>query len=277
MADKCPKCGETLITRTIQKKMGLGSIDFPVAEICPKCNWNRDLTGAGDIAVKPPAPQESGEINENKSGIAGKVQEKQEQVQEKPGTPPKHMPEKPKKIPEKSRPVPEKLKPSIEKTRQREAPPVKRAPDMNKIITIALALLVIAGIIWAFLPKSSEKPVDTKPAQTPAVTATGSAAVTSQLEATPTGIKKIVKIDRDRGYIDPGQKNLNIRLGDAIVWKNDGSYSLTLVSNEGLFEDKLLDNEKETIPYVFKKRGVYNFNIIVKGVKKYNGTVVVEP
>src|SRR5659263_4523 len=53
MEDKCPKCGETLLTKTIQKIIGSGSIDYPIASTCPKCNWSKDLTGAGDIVAKP--------------------------------------------------------------------------------------------------------------------------------------------------------------------------------------------------------------------------------
>src|SRR5659263_11053 len=60
MEDKCPKCGETLLTRTITKKIGLGSIDYPIAQTCPKCNWNKDLTGAGDVVAKP-VMQDAGE------------------------------------------------------------------------------------------------------------------------------------------------------------------------------------------------------------------------
>ncbi len=60
MEDKCPKCGETLLTRTIKKKIGLGSIDYPIAQTCPKCNWNKDLTGAGDVVAKP-VMQDAGE------------------------------------------------------------------------------------------------------------------------------------------------------------------------------------------------------------------------
>lgn len=164
MEDKCPNCGETLITMTIQKKLSLGSIDFPVAQICQKCNWSRDLTEAGDIVVKPPSE---------------------------------------KKVPEKPRPVPE-----------------KNNPDMNKIITIALALLVIAGIIWAFIPKGTEQPGAIQPLPTPLVTET---------------------------------------------------------TKDGLFEKKLLDNGKQTTPYLFKNTGTYTFDIVILDVKKFSGTVVVEP
>jgi plastocyanin len=69
---------------------------------------------------------------------------------------------------------------------------------------------------------------------------------------------------------------MNIKPGDEVIWVNDDTYSLTLVSKEGLFEDKLLDNDKQ-ISYIFKKIGTYNFDIVVLGVKKFSGTVVVEP
>ncbi|MFH0904152.1 MAG: hypothetical protein V1854_03065 [Methanobacteriota archaeon] len=236
MADKCPNCGETLITRTIQKKLGLGSIDFPVAQICQKCNWSRDLTGAGDIVVKPPSPEEALAKREKKPEVV------------------RQAPEKPKYVPE------------------------KKAPDMNKIITIALALLVIAGIVWAFLPKGTEQPgaIQPPPTSTPIVTETAKATPISTPEVTPTGVKIKVRIDRYK-YINPGQKDLKIKPGDEVVWINDDSYSLTLVSKEGLFEDKLLDNGKQTTPYLFKNTGTYTFDIVVLGVKKFSGTVVVEP
>ena len=77
MQDKCPKCGETLITKTIKKELGQGSIDYPVSQTCPKCNWNKDLTGAADIISKP---------------VIVKVEEtKKENV--KPPSPPKKAPQ----------------------------------------------------------------------------------------------------------------------------------------------------------------------------------------
>lgn len=259
MADKCPKCGESLITRTIQKKMGLGSIDFPVAEICPKCNWNRDLTGAGDIVAKPPEP---GTVKEKKPVISGKVQEK------------------PIQVPEKIRPVPEKPEPGMKMTGSKDAVSHKRVPDMNKIMTIALVLIIMAAVIWAFTSKAPAQPSVVMPAPTPTstpiITSSATVSPTTIPGGTHTGNNITVKIDRDRGYINSTQQNLKINPGDGIIWKNDGSYSLILVSNDGLFEDKLLNNEKIT-NYIFKNTGTYSFTIIVKGVKKFNGTVVVEP
>ena len=75
MEDKCPKCGETLITRTIKKKIGLGSIDYPIAQTCPKCNWNKDLTGAGDIDAKP-VMQDAGEAKKEEKKAQNKIPDK---------------------------------------------------------------------------------------------------------------------------------------------------------------------------------------------------------
>lgn len=252
MADKCPKCGEMLITRTIQKKMGFGSIDFPVAQICQKCNWSRDLTGAGDIVAKPPSPEEIIAKMERKHEVVPQVQEKPKYVHEK--------------IAQK------KPRPSAGGSSQ-------RVPDTNKIITIILALIVIAGLVWAFLPKGAEQPIgsQTSPslATTPTITATAATTPAAVSDVTPTGNKEKVRITRYK-YVNPNQQELKIKQGDEVIWINDDSYALTLVSKEGLFEDKLLDNGKQTPPYIFKNTGTYTFDIVVSGVKKFSGTVVVE-
>ena len=252
MADKCPNCGETLITRTIQKKLGLGSIDFPVAQICQKCNWSKDLTGAGDIVVKPPS-QEDMEKSEKKPEVVRPAQQK-----------PKYAPEKK---------VQDKTRPSASGSAQ-------KVPDTNKIITILLALIVIAGIVWAFLPKGTEQPIGLKPDQssvsTPKIIATAATTATAISGITPTGNTIKVRINGNK-FINPNQKNLPIKPGDGVIWVNDDIYSLTLVSKEGLFEEKLLGNGKQTPEILFKNTGVYNFDIKVKDVIKFNGTVIVEP
>ncbi len=252
MVDKCPKCGETLITRSIQKKMGLGSIDLPVAQICPKCNWSRDLTGAGDIVVKPPV-----------TGVPEAGTEKKPEVRQ--------APVKPVPSPEKSRPG---------KPKPQAADTAPASPDMNRIITIILALLVIAGIIWTFIPKGGVTPKDSMPESTPAVTSAPAPDVTMTVasipEITPTGTKIRVKIDRDRGYYVLAQKNLIIKPGDEVVWENAGTYPLTLISKDGLFVDKILDYWQIT-NYTFKKTGTFSFDIKVRNVIKFNGTVTVQP
>ncbi len=232
MQEKCPKCGETLITRTIKKELGYGSIDFPIAQECPKCHWSKDLTGAGDIVSKPLAPET-----------------KKEEV--KPPAPPKAAPPK------------AQLKPLP-------------SADLNKIITIVLAILVLGGIVWAFFLYPSQKPASvTTPTATPTVIQTSVQPTgTPASGITPTGITVGIKLDRYRGFFSLINGTLQIKPGDNVVWTNEGSDALTLVSSDGLFEDKLLNNGKRT-NYTFLKAGTYNFYL--KENASLKGSIIVEP
>lgn len=218
MENKCPECGETLITRTIKKEIGLGSIDYPVARVCPKCNWNRDLTGAGDLISKPAA--------------AATVS--------------------PKKEKEKPKPEPQS--------------------NINKLITVALALLVLGGFVWAFYPTGSKNtdipPANSMISETPVPISAGTPV--TEATATPTGVKKLVKLDSRRGFIPDVQR---IKPGDEVVWDNIEKERVTLVSKDRLFEAKDLDYGK-TRTYVFTKSGTYGFYL--EKNKNLNGTIIVE-
>lgn len=233
MEDKCPECDTSLTTRTIKKELGLGSIDYPVARVCPKCNWNRDLTGAGDIVSKPVS-------------ISGEI----------------------KKEAEKPAVTPQRTQPKTELS----------SSGINKIITITLTILVLVGIVWTFylaepeqkaeVPKQTPTPGITETPATPVTTGTPIPVVT---EVTPTGKKISVKLSYYRGFMPVIR---NIKLGDEIVWENYEAETVTLVSNDGLFDAQLLAYGKQH-RYIFKKLGTYSFYL--KGNKNLNGTIVVEP
>jgi len=241
MEDKCPKCGETLLTKTIQKKIGSGSIDYPIATTCPKCKWSKDLTGAGDIAAKPVMAE---------TGAARKEEAKTE------------------------------IKKDI-KTNVQTVAPSKPAPSsggINAIIPIVLAILVLGAIAWVFFinPPQKEQVVTTPtptPVPTPVVTQTPvrTPASTPAPEVTASGNHTTVKLETNRGF---NPKTVTIKAGDEIVWTNEGTYTVTLVSSEGLFEDKFLNNAKRT-NYIFLKTGTFNFYL--KEEKSLTGTIVVEP
>ncbi len=233
MQDKCPKCGEQLITQTIKKELGHGSIDYPVSQTCPKCNWSKDLTGAGDIVSKPFIPDKM----------------KKEEVKIQPA-PPKAAPAK-----APSKPVP--------------------SPDINKTITIALAILVLGGIVWAFFPSSAPEQVESpKTTAVPTVTVTQvqTPTATTAIEVTPTGKSIPVFLDRLRGFIR--NKEATIKAGDEVIWRNTGTETVVLVSSDGLFDSKILANDKE-YRYIFKKPGTYNFYL--KENTNLNGAIIVEP
>ncbi len=227
MIDKCPKCEETLITRTIKKDLGQSSIFIPVAQVCPKCSWNKDLTGAGDIVGKPSIAE------------VPKPEPMREQERNPPGW-----------------------------------------TDMNKIVIVVLTLIVLVGIAWAFSPKAYQQQmqevITPPPVQTPAILTAPAPTATLAPEVTPTGNKIRVKIDRDRGYVIPEQRNMKIKAGDEIIWVNDDSYVFTLVSKDGLFEDKPLDYGK-VMTFIFRKTGMFGFEIKVGDSVKFSGTIIVEP
>ncbi len=83
-------------------------------------------------------------------------------------------------------------------------------------------------------------------------------------------VRFIVKLDYYRSFMPVTQ---TIKAGDEVVWTNDGTYQVTLVSADGLFEPKLLDSGKR-ISYIFKKPGTYGFYL---NENKYaEGTIIVE-
>jgi plastocyanin len=234
MEDKCPKCGETLLTKTIQKKIGSGSIDYPIAATCPKCKWSKDLTGAGDIVAKPV--------------MADAGATKKEEVRSAKQPVPTAAPSK----------------------------PVPSPGGINTLIPIILAILVVGAIAWVFFINPAQKervvttptPVPTKVVtQTPVRTSTS----TPTPEVTPSGNKSSVELETNRGF---NPKTVTIKAGDKIVWTNGGTYSVTLVSSEGLFEEKNLNTAKQ-MNYTFLRTGTFNFYL--KDEKSLTGTIVVEP
>jgi len=83
----------------------------------------------------------------------------------------------------------------------------------------------------------------------------------------------IVKLDYSRGFFNLMQGTLKIKAGDEVIWTNDGTYPVTIVSVDNLFEPKFLDNGKRT-SYIFKKPATYNFYLNEN--KNATGAIIVE-
>lgn len=113
---------------------------------------------------------------------------------------------------------------------------------------ILITVIGLAVLFSGCLEKQEETPIITV-VETPVVKAT------SIPEATPTGNQILVKLDNRRGFIPD---NRTINAGDEIIWENYNADSVTLVSNDGLFEARLLDYHKQ-YRYIFKKPGAYTF------------------
>jgi len=234
MEDKCPKCGETLLTKKIQKKIGSGSIDYPIAATCPKCKWSKDLTGAGDIVGKPV--------------MADAGATKKEEVRSV------------------RQPVPTVTPPKT----------VQSPGGINTLIPVILAILVVCAIAWVFFinPEQKEQVItNPTPVTTPIITQTPARTPTSTPtpEVTPSGNHSSVKLETNRGFTP---KTVSIKPGDGIVWTNDGTYSVTLISKEGLFEEKTLNIAKQT-NYTFLKSGTFSFYL--KNDNSLTGAIIVGP
>lgn len=236
METKCPNCGEILQTKSIQKKIGLGSIDYPIAQICPKCHYKKDLTGAGQIIAKPVFMEEH-DVKKAETGIEMK-------------------PSAPTEVPQK---------------------PQGSSTGINSLIPILLAILVVGAIAWVFFINPTEdEPIEIPSTETatppPTVTSLPPANTSTPAapEATASGRKVAVSVQSDRGFT-PSAKT--IKIGDEVIWTNEGTYMLTLSSSDGLFEDFPM-NMGKTKRYVFTRTGTYNFSL--KGKENLEGMVIVE-
>lgn len=220
MEELCPDCGKTLTTRIIAKKMSQGVIEYPIAQICTKCGWNRDLTGAGNIISEPVIKTES---------------------ETKPGNP---------------------LKLTAQTDIHKESEP---SSTMNKAIVLALIVLVIGGLAFAFLSQVSEKylfvqnstPEINQKSINASINATAETPVPEET-VVPTGKKWPVLLDYSRGFIR--NSDLTIKLGDEVVWDNINTVPVTLVSKDDLFEKIILDYGKHA-SFMIKKPGMYVFYI----------------
>lgn len=88
--------------------------------------------------------------------------------------------------------------------------------------------------------------------------------------ATPIVTGNKILVDSLRGFIPDKQK---IKVSDEVIWENMGIEVVTLVSNEGLFENNQLESGKQ-FRYTFIKPGTYGFYL--NGNKNLNGIIIVE-
>jgi plastocyanin len=159
--------------------------------------------------------------------------------------------------------------------------PTAGTAGFNKVLTIGLAILVIGGLIWAFFlypaaPKQLTSTSTSSPTPTPAPAITATATIpvvtgTRVPEITPTGNKTYITLDRYRIFRGA---SLNLRTGDEVIWSNEGLDPITVTSDDiPGFTEKVLDNGRQTSPYMFKSSGTYTYYL--KNNKNINGTIKV--
>ncbi len=145
-----------------------------------------------------------------------------------------------------------------------------------KLISVALAIIILLGIAWTFYPGAREQPLDIQPGgQTyedpgmPSDLETPVVAETIVPEITPTGNRTLILLDRYRILrgVSPG-----IKVGDEVIWVNEGKYPITVVSDDiPGFTEKFLGVGKKTTPYMFTSPGTYSYYL--KDNKNVNGTI----
>ncbi len=135
--------------------------------------------------------------------------------------------------------------------------------------------IIFITVIWlAVLLSGCVEEKNITAVQTPAapmITATVAATPSIVVQdVTPTGNGTQVKLDSRRGFIPDIQ---TVRAGDEVVWDNFDTVTVTLVSNDGLFEAKSLAYYRQ-YRYIFKKPGTYTFSLENRNL---NGTIIVVP
>jgi plastocyanin len=133
-------------------------------------------------------------------------------------------------------------------------------------ISVIWLAVLLSGCVG---DKNVTEPVNTTPVITATAIATATPLITPLAEVTPTGTEIQVKLNGARGFI-PNIQTINA--GDEIVWDNYDPITVTLVSNDGLFENKLLAYYQQ-YRYVFLKPGTFTFSIKNKNL---TGTIIVE-
>ena len=112
----------------------------------------------------------------------------------------------------------------------------------------------------------------TEPAKTtPEITATATSTplMTPHAEVTTKGNAIPIRLDGARGF-NPNIQTVNA--GDEVIWDNYDQVAVTIVSNDGLFDDKLLAYYQQ-YRYAFTKPGRYTFTLKNKNL---TGTIIVE-
>ena len=135
------------------------------------------------------------------------------------------------------------------------------------ITVIGLAVL-LSGCVG---DKNITEPAKTIPeiTATAIATATAPPLMTPLAEITPTGKAIQIKLNGARGF-NPNIQMINA--GDEVIWDNYDEVAVTLVSNDGLFDAKLLGYYKQ-YRYAFTKPGSYTFTLKNENL---TGTIIVE-
>lgn len=136
---------------------------------------------------------------------------------------------------------------------------------LKNLLVLTLIIVILSGCIE---PKNNTQAQT--PLPTPAVTVTAQVTATPVSGVTPGGNVKSIKLESRRGFTPLEQ---TIALGDEIVWNNEGVDTITLVSDDGLFNNQIMAYGQQ-YRIVIQKIGTYKFHL--GNNPNLNGTVIVE-
>ncbi len=246
-AERCPKCGGEVQTKSVKKSIGLGFVDIPTAQFClnPQCDWYQDFS-----ETKKPD-----EIKEDVLQI---------------------------KLPSIKDRIPEIKKPQMGAELTQKFSSRKGTPRNAIALGGVIVFIVILSyyLIPQFTHPQDIAKINASVTTTPAAdTAQGPVLVQAPASTVAPGQSELYSVKMDVGHgFNPAVMNIN--RSDTVIWSNEELQRtrIVLVSKEGLFENKITEYAKKT-SYQFNQSGTYNFTLAAyPSLKEYpnaTGKVIV--
>ncbi|CAG0967959.1 hypothetical protein METP2_01217 [Methanosarcinales archaeon] len=244
-AERCPKCGGFVQTKSVRKSIGLGFVEIPVAQFClnPVCDWYQDFAETR----KPEDIKEGFQL----------------------------------KIPSIDRKLPAYKKPEFKIPDISRNQMIALAAIVGLIVIYTIFTYFVPVQSGLQNNDNTVSSVTLKNPANPAIVPTTIPAMTpAAIPASPSIIEPknyTTKIDVAHGFYP---QVITINKSDTITWNNEENQRtrIVLVSKDGLFEKKLM-LYPERYQYQFKQEGKYTFVLAeypsYKEYKNATGTVIV--
>lgn len=243
-AEKCPKCGGFVQTKSLNKSIGFGSVDIPVAQFClnPVCDWYQDFAEAR-------RPEDIKEGYHLKApSIKGKL--------------------------------PRINTPVLSRNYMIALGGIVAIVIIYSLISFLTPVSNLGDESKAQLPELSNNNnynnnTSTITQEIPKIPTALPTINGIEVKIEPKSI--IVKMSVGYGFFPD---TITINMSDTIIWINDEGVRprVVLVSRDGLFNNQFLQNPGR-YEYQFNKSGKYTFNLAEYGTNKeypVNGSVIVK-
>ncbi len=229
-AEKCPKCGGFVQTKSLNKSIGFGSVDIPVAQFClnPVCDWYQDFAEAR----KPEDIKEG--YHFKAPSIKGKL--------------------------------PRITMPEPSRNHMIALGSIIAIIVLYFLISsfTQVSNPVDQKIASAPLSDLTNNTTTTREQETPKITAALPTPDRKEIKIEPRS--ETVKMDVGHGFLP---STLTINISDTVMWYNVENVRLrvVLISRDKLFEKQLMQ-EYGRYQYQFNKAGKYTFALVENGTYK---------